>query len=88
MSYYLIAVWTYGRVEVQFQWLKTRPAFEDEGKRLELLRRLNAIEGISISSDAVSRRPSFALATLADEARLKQFLDVLDWVAAECRSAA
>jgi len=26
ISYYPIAVWTYGKVEIQFQWLKTRTA--------------------------------------------------------------
>lgn len=30
------AVWTYARVEVQFQWLKEQPPFADEVLRLEL----------------------------------------------------
>jgi hypothetical protein len=40
-------VWTYGRVEVQFETLKNNPPFDDEAKRLELCRRLNEIPGVS-----------------------------------------
>ena len=32
--YYLFAAWTYGAIEIYFQWLKEKPPFDDEGKRL------------------------------------------------------
>lgn len=84
----LISVWTYGTIEVQFQWMQTRPPFDNEAKRLELLHRLNDLPGVSLPSDAISRRPSLALATLTDEAVLKKFLDTLDWVIQEIKSSA
>jgi len=80
-SYYPIALYTYGRVEVQFQWLRSRPPFENEELRLELLRRLNEILGVALAPDAITKRPSIQLALLAaDEAALTHFKEVLGWL--------
>jgi len=78
-SHWLAAVWTYGRVEMQFQWMAKRPPFDDAGLRLEAIRRLNQIPGVSVPEDAVDRRPAFPLSALVDETSLAQFLDVLNW---------
>ena len=40
IDYYPIAIWSYGKIEIQFQWLQRRPPFDDESKRKELLRSL------------------------------------------------
>ena len=66
--------------------MQTRPPFDNEAKRLELLHRLNELPGVSLPSDAISRRPSVALSTLKDEAVLKKFLDTFDWVIQEIKS--
>ncbi len=58
VPYYLIAVWTYGKVEIQFQMMKMQSPFDNESKRLELLRRLNEIPGIVISPEAITKRPN------------------------------
>lgn len=84
--YYPIAVYTYGRVEIQFQWLKSRPPFDDESVRVELLRRLNEIAGVSISDDAITRRPRIDLTTLTSPDALHRFLEVLDWLVAKIES--
>jgi hypothetical protein len=86
-SYFLFSIWTYGTIEVQFQWMKTRSPFDNEGKRLELLQRLNEIPGISLPPDAINRRPSLGLSTLLDEAVLKKFLNTFDWVIQEIKSS-
>jgi hypothetical protein len=75
----LFAVWTYGTVELYFQWYQTKPPFEAEAKRLELLRRLNAIDGVSIPPDAITRRPGIPLALLAEAQRVPEFLSVFAW---------
>jgi hypothetical protein len=74
-----ISIWTYGRIEVQFQWMKVRPPFSDEIKRRELCDRLNQIPGVEIPDDAITRRPSIPLEVLTKDTVLRQFLDVLDW---------
>jgi len=88
VSYSLFSVWTYGTIEVQFQWMQTKPPFDNEAKRLELLHRLNELPGVSLPSDAINRRPSLGLATFINEAALKQFLDSFDWVIQEIKSSA
>lgn len=85
VTYSLFAVWTNGGVELQFQWMK--PPFEVEQKRMELLHRLNAIEGISIPPDRIRKRPSFALSLLQDATKVQQFVDTFDWVIQEIKSS-
>jgi len=86
-GYTLIAVWTYGRVELQFQHMLKWPPFDDESKRLELLRSLNQIPGVSIREEAVSGRPAFSLSALRDAAAMRRFADALDWAIEEWRNA-
>jgi len=81
-----IAVLTYGRVELQFQHMLKSGPFADEGRRLELVRRLRAIDGIAIADDRLHKRPSFPLTVLAGERELREFLAVLDWVVETVRS--
>ena len=85
----LIWVGTGGKVGIQFGYMewKGSPPFGDEDKRLELLRRFNAIPGVSIPADAIARYPSIPLSLLTDEAALKQFLEVLDWAVDEIKAS-
>lgn len=48
---FLFAVYTYGSIEIYFQWLKDGPPFDDEQRRNALLARLNAIDGINLPPD-------------------------------------
>jgi hypothetical protein len=82
----LFAVWTYGTVEIYFYCYKYNKQFDSEEKRRELLRRLNAIDGVSLPDDAIARRPGIPLTDLKSEAALGQFLEVYDWVVREIKS--
>lgn len=86
MHYYLFAAWTYGAIEIYFQWLKEKPPFDAEAKRLQLLQRLNRVRGADIPSDAIGRRPSIRLDLLAAPEAMEPFLDALDWALEEIRS--
>lgn len=86
-TYYPIGIWSYGKVEIQFQYLKRNPPFDSEAKRKELLDRLNQIPGFGIPEDAISRRPNIYLAVLKNEDSLKQFLGTLDWVVYEIKKS-
>ena len=80
-EHYPIAVYSYGRIEVQFQHLKARPPFDDEQTRLELLRRLNEIPGVSFDRDLITKRPSIQLSLLArDPSAVEQLEHVLEWI--------
>jgi hypothetical protein len=75
------AIWTYGKIEVQFQGLTRVPEFEPEDRRRELRQRLNGIPGVVMSDDALEKRPSFSLALLDSEAAFRHFIDAMAWVA-------
>ncbi len=76
-------LYTYGRVEVQFEYMRRRAPFDARELREELRRRLNAVSGVAIPPDALDKRPSIQLASLVDEAALDQFLEILDWTFAQ-----
>jgi hypothetical protein len=85
-SFFLFTVWTYGRIEINFQYM-TRGPFADEAKRRELSERLSDIAGVAIPESALTRRPSIQLAALAETRSTEQLLGAFDWFADEVRSA-
>jgi hypothetical protein len=68
--------------------MQTRLPFAEETKRLELLNRLNQIEGINLSVDSITKRPSIPLANFKDFAVLQEFLNSLDWVIQQIKLSA
>ena len=76
--YQLIGVWTYGSVELQFQYMKSRGSLDD-GQRLDLLHRINAALGTALADVHADRRPNVPLAVVAKEGVLAKFLDTLEW---------
>jgi len=80
-----ISIWTYGKLELTFQYLMRSPHFKETEKRTELLTRLNQINGINLPTDAVTRRPSVPMGSLAEGTRLADFLAVMDWVVDELK---
>lgn len=85
-SHQLFAVYTYGNLEIYFYWYAYKPPFNTEEKRLDLLNRLNQIEGIQIPKEAIARRPSIKLEALAKYNTVEEFLDVFDWVVKEIKN--
>jgi hypothetical protein len=84
-NYYPIAIWTYGLIEIRFQYLLKGPLGSEE-KRREFLERLNRVDGISLPAASITRRPSIRMAVLSGEARLTSFIAVMDWLVATLRS--
>lgn len=74
---------------MQFQHLKPRPPFDNEQTRLELLRRVNEIPGVSYGAEVMTKRPSIPLSLLvANPEALEQLKRVLEWVAETAAAAA
>jgi hypothetical protein len=87
-DHYPIALYSYGRIEVQFQHLKPRAPFDDEQTRLELLRRVNEIPGVSFGPEVITKRPSIQLRVLASNSIAREpFKRVIEWIEAEASSA-
>jgi hypothetical protein len=86
-SYFPICVYSYGRVEIQFQHM-SQPPFDGMEARRQLLGRLNALPGISFDESVLTRRPSISLTDLsADQELADGFELTLDWVMEEARRA-
>lgn len=78
-------MWVYrkGTVEINFETLKTRAPFNQEGYRIELQRKLNEINGVKIPSEKLSKRPSFNIRLLKEESDLQSFLNTMEWILEE-----
>jgi hypothetical protein len=82
-----LTVYTDGKFEIQFQRMakKTKP-FDEEGKRIELLRRLNNIPGINFPPSSINKYPRLSMAPLAENSSLEQFKNVIAWIVEEVSS--
>lgn len=82
-NYKSFLLWTDGNVQIEFH-LMTGP-FAMVTRRRELLERLNAIPGISITEDSLNGQPNLKRGALCDPTRLDQFLQVFDWMLTEIK---
>lgn len=80
-------VYTYGRLEVTFQYFKAYPPFDDVNRRKTLLQKFNEIDGIAFPEDSFDRRPSFELQLLTDDRFFDAFTRVMGEMIGELRSA-
>jgi hypothetical protein len=76
----LFAIYTYGRIEIYFQYLKMKPPFNSEEKRLDLLNKLNSIEGLNLQINKIEGRPSFDIKALIRKENLTEFIKIYEWV--------
>lgn len=86
-DHFIFAAYTFGNVEIGLQYLKTRDPFASEERRRDLVARLNAIPGVEIPPDELSKRPGIPLELLAQGDRCEVFCGVFDWVIAEIHSS-
>lgn len=77
---YFVEVTARGRVDILFNRLMETEPFRDEEMRLEILRRLNRITGLSMPEFTISRRPNFSLSAIANDTAFAQFTSTFDWV--------
>jgi len=86
-DYLLFAVRTFGTVELYFHYYQRKPPLDSEEVRRELLSRLNSIADVSLPDDAITKLPKIPLSALKDEAALKQFFEIFDWLVEEIQGA-
>lgn len=76
-----VSLWTYGKLEITFMTMDA--PFEAPEQRLRLLRKLNEVDTIELTEDAIDRRPRIFLKQLGGEQVLQAFLDRLAWLSEE-----
>lgn len=83
----LFVVWTYGTIEIYFYWYQYKEPFDSEEKRRELLNRLNAIEGVSLPEDVITKRPGIPLTVVLNEKELSEFIAAFEWMIDEIKAS-
>ena len=76
-------MWTYGRIELDFQYLMKSAVFGELESRRELLRRINEIPGVSIGEDSLDKRPNLPLDIFLDESAGRLLFGVFTWLVRE-----
>lgn len=82
---YFVEITAKGRIDVLFDRLMETGTFKDEETRLEILRRLNLIQGMGMPEFTISKRPTFSLNALVSDAAFDQFTSTFRWVAQQLR---
>lgn len=84
---YPISVST-GKVGIQMQYFRDFAPFNEEAKRTELWRKLNAVPGVPpIPPERMTGFPSVPLKSLVNNDAMRAFIDALDWMVNEVRQA-
>lgn len=78
-KHFTFSAWTSGTIEIQFQYMLSRPAFDSENSRKDLLARLNNVPGLDLPDDGIDRRPSIPFKALANNEDIEKFLAIWDW---------
>ena len=86
--YPLFALWTTGRIELQFGTLKSRPPFDQPAVRQELVRRLTAIPGVQIPPSRADAFPKIPMAAISTTSSRKAFLKTFEWAVQQIRAHA
>lgn len=73
----LFAIYTYGRIEIYFQYLKMKPPYDNDLKRKELLNKFNSIDGINLPENKLDKRPSFEIRDLNTNEKVKKFIEII-----------
>lgn len=84
--FWTFAIYTNGSLEFQFMHMAKWGPFADDGRRLELLRRFNELDGIQMPEERATKRPSVPLAVIAPQ--LDRFISLWDSYLQETRSFA
>lgn len=81
----LFSVRSKGVIRTYF--LSYKEPFNLEEKKLELLRRINIIPGVSIPPDSIKGKPKIELSLFEDKSNLNQFLEIFEWVIQEIKAS-
>lgn len=79
MSFFPFTIWTYGKIEINFQWDKERKPFDDIKNRKHILEKLSEIKGIVVPESKIDKRPSFNIELLGAKSEFDKFLRIYDW---------
>jgi hypothetical protein len=83
----IIGLWTNGYIELQFQYMKKQPPFDNIEKRKALLGKFNQALNTQISEENVNLRPPISFGDIKNEEMLNRFFGVLEWFIDEVKKS-
>lgn len=68
-----------GHLEIYFDWLSRKPPLANRELRLQLLNRLNEIEGVHLPVERLEKRPRIQLDVLSKPEAMAKFQETMAW---------
>ena len=87
IKYHLFAIRSNGHIELYFKHLLSRPAFQEEAKRMELLRKLNLLLEEDLPDEVITKLPKINLKVLNTQSKIQSFLDIYEWFINEVKNS-
>lgn len=88
IKYHLFAIRSKGHIELYFKHLLSRPAFQEEAKRKELLRKINSLLEEELPDTVITKLPKIRLKELNTPSKFQSFLDIYEWFINEVKDSA
>ena len=86
-SYYVFAsMWSSGSIEIDLQYVRHSPAFQEDDSRREVIRKFNQIPGVSIDETKSSLRPNLPLALFIEQPARQELIAILSWMTERLQS--
>jgi hypothetical protein len=79
----LMTLWSYGRVEIDFQYLMSNKVFASEGSRENLRQRITSESHLTVPPDKIDKRPSIPWKELTDPTNMQALLTAMEWAIGE-----
>jgi len=80
VHHFIFSIWTDGKIEIPFQWMKKKKAFSNVEMRKKILSRLNQLEGVNIKDDRIDKRPWIYVKELKNKDNYTKFINLMDWI--------
>ena len=80
VHHFIFSIWTDGKIEIPFQWMKKKKAFSNVEMRKKILSRLNQLEGVNIKDDRIDKRPWIYVKVLKNKDNYTKFINLMDWI--------
>ncbi|MHB1734858.1 MAG: hypothetical protein ACYCU8_15740 [Ferrimicrobium acidiphilum] len=85
-GYVFASIWSYGKIEIDLQYVRRSPAFQEDETRREVIRKFNRIPGVSIDEASHSLRPNLPLTLFVDDPARHELFAILSWMTERLRS--
>ncbi len=84
---YLFAIWSSGKIEFPFPSMARSLPFADAKMRIQLLDRINTIQGVALNKESIEKYPRIDLETICSPNSFSQFIEIAEWAIEQINEA-